>query len=803
MHDSSYKVAPQQANCVTFFRSRRGVPSLTRDDPTAFAPPPAFGPFRVLHQIGVGALGPVYRTYEPTRDRLVAVKVFRLDVTPEQAQALADELSHAAEAELFQSSIVEPIASGVEGTVAYRAEEYVAAESLDVAMRHYAPASFDTMMRIIGQLAEAIDVARRAGVGHGALHPRDIFVTPDEARASGFGIVDALERVAIRAPVRRPYSAPERIAGGDWSTPADVFSLGAIAFELLTGRRPSGTGQDIGPLTGAVVPGADRLQAVLARSMDENPDERFATGLAFADALAAAGALGVAEPVAAPPSAAPVQEAVPVATAIPSEAHVFADEGDEEVETQDGIPVVREDYTEPVGIDAAEPESVAEQWHASRVDADEPVAPAPVDEIPRYSELDAHDEVAANAGEDSDLGLRDDRSAAWHGHDYRTSIDDRAPYSEPEWRKAADVVPVPPEEDRPSILTAPSLFDRTADAPQVIERDAGSHSSHDSDDRVPYEPFFAQMGQAERPRAAILPAALMLIVGLLIGWGGAKFSEWRRQGRQEAVESTEASRTPPTAAEPEGRPAGTRGTTADASDRPVPPGTATAPAPSPAQESPSPARESPSLRPPAAAAPPKARSGTLTVQSTPPGAAVTINGKWSGRTPLTRATPFGDYAVRVLLPGYQTRQEQVSLSADSTSRTLSVQLQRELASARSNAPSGGGRPQGQPPDASERRQAPGGASGALVPPASRPPAATPPAETEATTGILEVDSRPVGARVFVDDRSVGTTPVRVPDVAPGSRVVRLELPDHRSWTEVAQVGRGKITRVAGSLEPIR
>lgn len=74
------------------------------------------------------------------------------------------------------------------------------------------------------------------------------------------------------------------------------------------------------------------------------------------------------------------------------------------------------------------------------------------------------------------------------------------------------------------------------------------------------------MAQAERPRAAILPAALMLIVGLLIGWGGAKFSEWRRQGRQEAVESTEASRTPPTAAEPEGRPAGTRGTTADASD---------------------------------------------------------------------------------------------------------------------------------------------------------------------------------------------------------------------------------------------
>jgi hypothetical protein len=90
----------------------------------------------VLHQIGIGTLGPVFRTYEPTRDRLVSVKAFRLDIVPEQAQALAAALGLATEASLSHPSIVEPIAAGVEGTVAYRAEEYVAAESLDVAMRH-------------------------------------------------------------------------------------------------------------------------------------------------------------------------------------------------------------------------------------------------------------------------------------------------------------------------------------------------------------------------------------------------------------------------------------------------------------------------------------------------------------------------------------------------------------------------------------------------------------------------------------------------------------------------------------------
>lgn len=243
----------------------------------------------MLHQIGVGALGPVFRTYEPTRDRLVAVKVFRLDLTPEQASSLADELSRATQAGLFHPSIVEPVAAGLEGTVAYRAEEYVAAESLDVAMRHYAPATLDKALPFITQLASAIDFARAAGVGHGALHPRDIFVTPDEARATGFGVVDALERLGQRAPVRRPYSPPERIEGRAWSTPADVFSLGVIAFELLTGRRPAGVGDQMGTLAGASLgDSAEAVRAVLARAMAEAPEDRYVSAVAFASALAEA-----------------------------------------------------------------------------------------------------------------------------------------------------------------------------------------------------------------------------------------------------------------------------------------------------------------------------------------------------------------------------------------------------------------------------------------------------------------------------------------------------------------------------------
>src|SRR5262245_37123325 len=180
-------------------------------------------------------------------------------------------------------------------------------------MRHYAPATLDKALPFITQLASAIDFARAAGVGHGALHPRDIFVTPDEARATGFGVVDAMERLALRAPVRRPYSPPERIAGEAWSTPADVFSLAAIAFELLTGRRPSGVGDDMGSLSGASL--GDRvgeIRGVLAKAMDEQPAQRFRTAQEFSAALAAAAGL-----VETPVTVAPRQVAAAVATPQP------------------------------------------------------------------------------------------------------------------------------------------------------------------------------------------------------------------------------------------------------------------------------------------------------------------------------------------------------------------------------------------------------------------------------------------------------------------------------------------------------
>ena len=156
---------------------------------------------------------------------------------------------------------------------------------------------------------------------------------------------------------------------------------------------------------------------------------------------------------------------------------------------------------------------------------------------------------------------------------------------------------------------------------------------------------------------------------------------------------------------------------------------------------------------------------------------MTLDGKWSGRTPLTlEDLPFGTHRVRVVQQGYAVSMQDVSLSGSAPARELSVRLQRTAAA---TAPA----PRTQKPAAAPQK-----------------PAA---AQKASYTGTVYVDSRPRGAQVFINGRAVGNTPVLVPDVPVGSQIVRLELPDHRTWSTTTRVVAGQQVKVSGSLERIR
>src|SRR4051812_43317974 len=147
--------------------SFRGAPTLHTDAAGA-APPDAFGPFRVLHQIGEGSLGPVYRAYQPELDRLVAVKMFDLTVSAERAQQFVAELDKLISADLTHQGIAAPLGAGITGRSPYLAQDFVAADSLDAVIRDSGPARFSDAVRVAAQLAEALDFAAAVDIVHGA-----------------------------------------------------------------------------------------------------------------------------------------------------------------------------------------------------------------------------------------------------------------------------------------------------------------------------------------------------------------------------------------------------------------------------------------------------------------------------------------------------------------------------------------------------------------------------------------------------------------------------------------------------------
>jgi hypothetical protein len=265
--------------------------------------------------------------------------------------------------------------------------------------------------------------------------------------------------------------------------------------------------------------------------------------------------------------------------------------------------------------------------------------------------------------------------------------------------------------------------------------------------------------EPERPRLPMLPIALTAIVCLLIGFAAG----YALGGRDHAAaQGTTVASNPPAVSTP----------AQPATPQPQRSGQAWSEQ-AVGQPSAAPSRGG-SAGSPAIAPPPAPTRASLTVESTPKNAPVTVNGKWRGRTPLTiDDLPFGAYTLRIVQPGYTVARQVVTLTKAQPSRTVNFHLQRPEVAAPAPAPAASQAARGAAPT------------------------------RDRFSGSLFVASNPPGARVFVDGRAFGTAPARIPEVPIGSHVVRLELPSHRAWTTSIRVAAGQETRVAGSLEPIQ
>jgi PEGA domain/Protein kinase domain len=211
--------------------------------------------------------------------------MLRLDLPPEQTADLAAALEDLVAQQPRHPTIAAALAAGVEGKQAYLAQEFVVGEPLDAVIRQSGRPPIDATLVTLERLAEALDRAAGEGIHHGTLHLRDVLMEDGAPRLIDIGVAQALQRASLRAPVRLPYSAPERVEDRPWGGPADIFALGAIAFELVTGRRIAGPGAP--SVWAETVPGADvnALSDVFGRALAIEPGARFASASDLVDAL--------------------------------------------------------------------------------------------------------------------------------------------------------------------------------------------------------------------------------------------------------------------------------------------------------------------------------------------------------------------------------------------------------------------------------------------------------------------------------------------------------------------------------------
>ena len=266
------------------------------------------GDYHLESVIGRGPRATVYRARHAADDRVVAVKVY--DSADPDVVRRAFESAQA----LTEAHVLPVDDFGVHHGLAYVAMRHMPRGSLKARGRRVAPLS--EAVRILPQAASALDHAHGLGVWHLNLKPGNILLDrPGNAFVADFGIPPLPDS---------PYSAPEIAQGGGGDARADVYALGAVLYEMLTGRAPlarllSGTQRSRSTrdesskqrMAGLPSPRSIRpdiplaVEAVTMRALSIDPESRYATpgalALAFVEAAGAAG-----EPASQKPARRPV-----------------------------------------------------------------------------------------------------------------------------------------------------------------------------------------------------------------------------------------------------------------------------------------------------------------------------------------------------------------------------------------------------------------------------------------------------------------------------------------------------------------
>jgi eukaryotic-like serine/threonine-protein kinase len=208
--------------------------------------PEALGRYKIVKEVGRGAMGVVYLGKDPTIQRFVAIKTMRLDELDnmDEVKQFRERFFREAEStgRLSHPNIVTLYDAGEQEGLAFIAMEYLEGMTLNHYCQKTALLPAKQALQIIGIVADALDYAHSQGVVHRDIKPANIMIMKNRiVKVMDFGIAKLASSSKTQASMilgTPRYMSPEQAIGKSVDGRSDVFSLGIVLFELLTGEKP-------------------------------------------------------------------------------------------------------------------------------------------------------------------------------------------------------------------------------------------------------------------------------------------------------------------------------------------------------------------------------------------------------------------------------------------------------------------------------------------------------------------------------------------------------------------------------------
>jgi eukaryotic-like serine/threonine-protein kinase len=252
--------------------------------------------YEIIARVARGGMAIVYRAHDRQLDRVVAVKVPRPEFARDPGFSEQFRREARAAARLSHPNVVAVYDSGEDRGLPWIVMEYVSGQTLRDLLERRGRLDLETTAELLGAVADALDHAHHAGIAHLDMKPENVLLTSGSVKVADFGLVRAAhagtgDDLPLAGTVQ--YLAPEVLRGGVVDGRADVYALGLLVYECLTGRPPfTGPTQDDvirQHLAGRVPPPSlsvqgipEAVDAAVWRATDPDPGHRYARASEFA-----------------------------------------------------------------------------------------------------------------------------------------------------------------------------------------------------------------------------------------------------------------------------------------------------------------------------------------------------------------------------------------------------------------------------------------------------------------------------------------------------------------------------------------